>query len=201
MLGNHAGYPAKRAVCPQSTLVRCGIQDIFAQKVKRYDPLAAVAPEASGLPIPSCLSPVTNRAILGPIPTGGTTMRLGVAFWSGVNLDNIDSTLQRLAHIGVKGIGHIAAHDWHPEQLQSCRAAIEAQGCFVGEVTLYHCGWPLASPDPDIRREASESLSHRPRPQSPLRRRQRHCQWSRRRRPVVRRSLAPAGTGHGRSSG
>ena len=86
-------------------------------------------------------------------------MRLGVAFWSGVNPDNIDSTLQRLARIGVKGIGHIAAHNWHPEQLQQCRDAVEAQGYFIGEVTLYHCGWPLASPDPDIRREATESLS------------------------------------------
>lgn len=86
-------------------------------------------------------------------------MRLGVAFWSGVNPDNIDSTLQRLARIGVKGIGHIVAHDWHPEQLQQCRDAVEAQGCFIGEVTLYHCGWPLASSDPNIRREASESLS------------------------------------------
>ena len=75
-------------------------------------------------------------------------MRLGVGFWSGVNPDNIDSTLQRLARIGVKGLGHIAAHDWHPEQLQRCRDAVEAQGCFIGEVTLYHCGWPLASPDP-----------------------------------------------------
>ena len=86
-------------------------------------------------------------------------MRLGVAFWSGVNPDNIDSALQRLARIGVKGIGHIVAHDWHPKQLQQCRDAVEAQGCFIGEVTLYHCGWPLASPDPNIRREASESLS------------------------------------------
>ena len=32
-------------------------------------------------------------------------------------------------------------------------------GLLIGEVTLYHCGWPLASPDPNIRREASESLS------------------------------------------
>ena len=86
-------------------------------------------------------------------------MRLGVGFWSGVNPDNIDETLQRLVRIGVKGIGHIAAHDWHLEQLQRCRDAVEAQGCFIGEVTLYHCGWPLASPDSDIRRDASESLS------------------------------------------
>ena len=33
------------------------------------------------------------------------------------------------------------------------RAALSAKS------PCYHCGWPLASPDPDIRREASESLS------------------------------------------
>ena len=64
-----------------------------------------------------------------------------------------------LARIGVKGIGHVVAHDWRPEQWQRCRDAVEAQGYFIGEVTLYHCGWPLASPDPAIRREASEFLS------------------------------------------
>ncbi len=86
-------------------------------------------------------------------------MRLGVAFWHGISPERVDRTLERLEGIGVRGLGHIAVQGWSDAEIRQCARKFEARGMFVGEVTLYQCGWPLAGTDSAQRREAVATLA------------------------------------------
>ena len=87
-------------------------------------------------------------------------MRLGVAFWSGVIPGDVDGTVKRLGDVGVKGLGHVSIlKGWDEDMLRRFREGMEAQDCFVGEVTMYQFGWMLAQSDETIRQEALDELT------------------------------------------
>ena len=78
-------------------------------------------------------------------------MRLGVSFWSGIDPLRLERTVERVETIGVRGLGHIAVKNWTDADIERARDVFANHGLFVGEVTLYDCGWPLASPEAAVR--------------------------------------------------
>ena len=85
-------------------------------------------------------------------------MKLAVAFWFGQQPELLESTLDRLEGIGVKGLGHINVGSWERKEIQRFSEGFAARDCFISEVTVYQYGWPLTSPDESVRREAIAAL-------------------------------------------
>lgn len=86
-------------------------------------------------------------------------MRLAVAFWHGMDGQHPEKTIERLNTIGVKGLGHIAGrNDWTEAELHRIRKTFDENSGFIGEVTLYHHGWLLASQEDNERKEAITSI-------------------------------------------
>ena len=59
----------------------------------------------------------------------------------------------------LRGLGHISVQSgWNEEMLRAFRTRLSEAGCFIGEVTLYRCGWALAQSDEAIRQDACAKL-------------------------------------------
>ena len=87
-------------------------------------------------------------------------MRLAVALWDGIDAQHPDRTVERLNTIGVKGLGHISGKDsWTDAELQRIQETFDANGIFIGEVTLYQHGWRLASREDRVRTEGIASIN------------------------------------------
>jgi sugar phosphate isomerase/epimerase len=85
-------------------------------------------------------------------------MRLGVAFWEGVDPQHPERAVERLDTIGVKGVVLVPGKDgWTDEELRRLGETFDSRGVFVAEVAQYRHGL-LASHDDKMRREGIESV-------------------------------------------
>ena len=85
-------------------------------------------------------------------------MKLGVGFWSGANVDDPDALVAQLRALGVEGAGMLPPKEYTPEEIAKLRNAFEAASLFLGELTLYGAGWPLASADAKVRKEGLATI-------------------------------------------
>ena len=86
-------------------------------------------------------------------------MRLGAAFWSGVNVDDPQHAVDRLDVIGVAGTVVVPeAKGYTAEQIQKVRDCFEGNGKFVAEVAAYRDGY-LASHDEQQRAAGVQAIA------------------------------------------
>ncbi|MCY3761455.1 MAG: sugar phosphate isomerase/epimerase [Gemmatimonadetes bacterium] len=84
-------------------------------------------------------------------------MRLGVAFWDGVSLDDPQKTVDRLGTIGVRGAWLNAVEEgWSPDRIEGTRKAFDEAGIFVGAVASLHFGM-ATNPDEEVQRRGIEA--------------------------------------------
>ena len=85
-------------------------------------------------------------------------MRLGVAFWSGVNVAHPDRAVARLDAVGVRGTVLVPGQEgWSDAELERVRKCFEASRVFVAEVAQYRHGF-LATHDNKQRGEGIKTV-------------------------------------------
>ena len=86
-------------------------------------------------------------------------MRLGAAFWDGAPTAEPQRTIDRLGEIGIKGawLNYTSEEGWPEDEVQSCLAAFDAAGVFVGAIACLHFQL-LSHADAAVRQRGVEAV-------------------------------------------